>query len=93
MIHDIGTKECSNLAGTNVANWIIDSLLTDWINKDFCEANLCRYIALVCYVSLTYTLLCFQLSYDVEYCIFGAFKAMKGVGVWFKVLLDSPNID
>ena len=39
MIHDIGKKECSNLAGTNVANytyfvlqgfnWIIDSLLTD----------------------------------------------------------------
>ena len=39
MIHDLGKEECSNLAGTNVANytyfvlqgfnWIIDSLLTD----------------------------------------------------------------
>ena len=39
LIHDIGKKECSNLAGDNVAkltyfvlqgiNWIIDFLLTD----------------------------------------------------------------
>ena len=45
MIHDIGKKDCSNLAGTNMANytyfvlhgfnWIIDSLLTDYQIK-FC---------------------------------------------------------
>ena len=39
------------------------------------------------------TLLCFQLLFDVKYFVFGSFKAMKGAGVWSKVLLDSPNID
>ena len=50
------------------------------------------YIALVCYVSLTNSSLLSNF-YDVGYCVFGVFKAMKGVGVWSKVLLDSPNID
>ena len=55
----------------------------DPIHADNCSGLLC-FTHLLCFA--------FILEY-IKYCTFRAFEAMMGVGVYFKVLLDSPIIN